>query len=84
MIPSILTQEYAVPAMADGLKASKELEGYSVKYLKAELDNPGELLRLQEIETRGVQGNDVILLSRDKYSFLERYFVIVQYLEKNA
>ena len=68
---------------------SKDLSGsfdpakYSVKYFKADLGDDGDVLVLQEIETRGVRGKDVLILSLDKFTFMDRYLVVVKYLEKN-
>lgn len=79
----MLTQEMPIPAMADRLKNKTGLEGYSIKYLKADLDDLEDLCRLQDLETRGIQGDSIVLLSRDKHSFMNTYSIILQYAEKN-
>lgn len=72
-----------VPAMGDKLKNTPDLTGYSVKYIKACIDDLTEMAALQSIETRGISGNgDIIILDRDKYVFMKDYFLIVHYLEK--
>lgn len=84
-IPGIMTEEFNLPAIADGLSNTlgKNLENYSVKYFKADMDDVSDVLELQNIETRALRGTDIVLLKSDKYTFLERYFIIIQYLEKN-
>ena len=76
------TQEWSLPdftSKATGIDFNK----YSVKYYKADLDEPTDVLHLQEIETRGIRGNDVLILNRDKMSFMDKYFLVLQYMEKN-
>lgn len=84
-MPGMLTEEFSLPPMADGLKNSStgDMSNYSVKYIKADIDDVGDVMMLQEIETRGIRGTDVILLSREKHTFLAQYFIVLQYLERN-
>lgn len=83
--PGMNVEEFSLPSMAEGLANStgKDLSQYSVKYFKADMDDVTDVLELQSIETRGLRGTDIVLLKSDKYTFLERYFIILQYLEKN-
>jgi len=82
MLPSILN-EMPVPAMADKLKNRNDHSGYTAKYIKANIDDPTEMAELQLIETRGIDGNDeIILLDRDKFTFMQNYYIILHYLEK--
>jgi hypothetical protein len=85
-IPGMMIEEMPVPSMADGLKnvSSKDLDGYSIKYIKADMDDLAAVADLQRVETLGLRGDSIILLNRDKYTFLERYFIVLQYMERNT
>ena len=55
---------------------------YTVKYFRADLDEPSEILELQRIETIGLKGDDVVLTDRQTYSFEGRFFVVLRYYQK--
>lgn len=83
-IPAMMINEFKVPAMADGLRnGPADLVGYQVKYCKADMDDLTETSALQEIETRGLNPNgNVVLLNRDKFTFMDKYFIVLQYMER--
>jgi hypothetical protein len=74
-------QEWSIPGLTSK-SSGIDFKKYAVKYYKANLDEPIDILELQNIETRGIRGEDVLILNRDKMSFMDKYFLIVQYLEK--
>jgi hypothetical protein len=78
----IKAQEWGIPGLT-AKSTGIDFKKYAVKYYKANLDEPVDVMTLQDIETRGVRGDDVLILNRDKMSFMDKYFLIVQYLEKN-
>lgn len=57
---------------------------YNVKYMKIDLDDPGDKMDLQDIETRALRDAGVQILTRDKFTFMDRYFMIISYMERNA
>lgn len=79
----IEARTFEMPGISDKMNPSKGLEGYSVKYFKADLDDEGDLLELQRIETDGIRGDNVVILTKDKFTFMERYFLVVSYMERN-
>jgi hypothetical protein len=84
MIPGILTKEYPVPGMGTNMNNKSDLEGYSFKCMKADMDDLAQMSEYQNIITRGLTGGDDIrILARNSFTFLERMFLIVDYLEKN-
>lgn len=84
-MPGMTTTEFKVPPMADGLKNNRDvmLEGFTVKYCKADMDDVAETQILQQIETRGLNGIDVVILNRDKFTFMDKYFIVLQYMERS-
>lgn len=75
------TQEFGLPGLTSK-NIGLDLKSYAVKYYKANLDEPVDVMTLQDIETRGLRGDEVIIQSRDKMSFMDKYFLVVQYWEK--
>lgn len=61
----------------------KTLAGYSVKYIKADLDDPVQTLTLENIESKGLMGEDIVLLSKERFYFMDRAFIVLEYAEKN-
>ena len=74
--------ETSMPGMA-GVTA-KQLKGYSIKFYKADIDDLEEITMLQDIETRGLQGNTIVILEHDKFIFMDKYYIIVKYMEKST
>lgn len=60
----------------------KDLRNFRVRYLKVDFDEASDLLELEALETRGIRGEDVVILNKDKFTFMQKYFLIVAYLEK--
>lgn len=76
------TSDIGIPSLTQ--KGASGFEDYSVKYIKADLDDLGDVTTLQEIETRGVRGDGIVLLSRTSFTFNFQCFIVLQYLEKNG
>lgn len=75
--------KYVLPAVTPKGVASKAFDDYAVKYKKVDLDDDGEVLELQQIQTRALRDpDDVMILSEDKMTFMSSYIVVVKYLEK--
>lgn len=66
-----------------GGKASAQFDPlkYRVRYGKYDMDDMGSVAELELVETRGLAGTDIVVLTKDKYTFLEKYFLVVTYLE---
>jgi hypothetical protein len=55
---------------------------YRVRYGKYDLDDMGAVADLENIETAGLTGTDIVVLNKDKFVFMDRYLMVVTYLEK--
>ncbi len=87
MLPGITPQEeLSIPGITAkiGTSAHKYMQDYSVKYFKGDLDDLGDLTFIQDIETRAIRGEDIVILTKDHYSFMAQYFIIISYMEKNT
>jgi hypothetical protein len=78
----IVANDMVMPGMSSKLTGNKVMQNYSVKYMKADLDDMGQMAVLEEVETRAIRGDDIVLVEKSNYVFLERYFIILKYLEK--
>jgi hypothetical protein len=54
---------------------------YRVRYGKYDLDDMGAVAELELVETRGLAGKEIVVLNKDKMGFMDKYFLIVTYLE---
>lgn len=79
----IEAKTFEMPGISEKFGTSKTLEDFSVKYFKADLDDLSALSELQRIETEGIKGQDVVVLTKDKFTFMEKYFIIISYMERN-
>jgi hypothetical protein len=55
---------------------------WRVRYSKHDLDDPGAIAELEIIETRGLKGEEIVVLNKSSFSFMDKMFMIVTYLEK--
>lgn len=55
---------------------------YVVKYLKVCVDDAPKLVELELLETRGMEGKEIVILSRNTFDFMGKYFVVINYMEK--
>lgn len=54
---------------------------YRVRYGKYDLDDMGAMAELELVETRGLVAKEIVVLTKDKMSFMDKFFVIITYLE---
>ena len=73
---------FEMPGISDKFNTANSVDGFAVKYFKADLDDLESLSMLQDIETRGLRGEEVVLLEKDKFTFMEKYFIILKYMER--
>ena len=55
---------------------------YVVKYMKCDIDDPEQKLLLSELETMGIRNEGIVLLKKDTFIFMDKFFIVVQYMEK--
>lgn len=79
----IVTEELPVPNFGPNMQA--DMTEYNVRYLKANLEDPGERTELEIIETRSLDPKSgIVLLTADKFTFMDKYIVIIKFLEKKT
>lgn len=81
-IPGINIEDIGMPTHGKSQAGSLDPKDYRVRYFKADISDAGDLGTLELIETEALEGTDKILLSKDKFSFQDNFFVVITYLEK--
>lgn len=91
MLPSHLeTRDIgAMPGPGSGkLSGNAKLDKYVIKYLKADVDAPVDMLEISNIETKALRAKpgdeEVVLLDKNTFTFMDKYFVVIHYMEKIA
>jgi hypothetical protein len=69
-----------VPSMGDD---AFDPNKYEVKYVKIDMDDPLGVTLLEALETRALRNDGLFILSKDKFTFMDRYLMIVSYLEQS-
>lgn len=57
-------------------------KNYTVKYFKANIDEPDQVMQLQALETKGLLGDEVVLTDRQTNFYEGSFFVVLRYFEK--
>lgn len=63
---------------AAGKKAASK---YRVRYQKLNMDELGDISELERIETKVIQGEDLFVLSKKEFLFMDKVYILVSYLE---
>ncbi|MNK09974.1 hypothetical protein D3C87_279840 [compost metagenome] len=79
----IITEEPSFPGFGRKKIDTKDFNNYSVRYAKIDMDDPASRLELESLETRAIQDRGIVVLTKDKFTFMDKYFMIVSYLELN-
>lgn len=61
-----------------------DVKKYVVRYMRADVGDPVQMAELELLETKGLEARDVVILSKEHYSFMRDYFIVVNYLEKKT
>ena len=76
----------AMPGMTGGGANSSSMDNYVVKYLKADMNEPADMMELSDIQTKAVRAKpgkeEVVLISENSFTFMDKMFLVIKYLEK--
>lgn len=72
-----------MPDISKKLSNKKTMAEYTVRWKKFDLADPADLIELSNLETLAMRGDRVVLLSNDKFTFMDKYFIVYRYMEKN-
>lgn len=68
--------------MAKSTSQMLDYKDYRIRYYKANLSSPEDLMMLENLTTEGIKGENIVVLGTDKYSFQRDFFVVLTYAEK--
>lgn len=74
-------ENISFPGFAPQSASQFDIQKYRVRYAKIDLDDMGSVAELEILETKGLTGVEVVILNKDKFTFMDKYFMIVTYLE---
>ena len=60
----------------------KNLKNFRVRYQRLDMTSPSDVAELENIETKGITGDEVVLLGKVNYMFMDKFFFVITYLEK--
>jgi|HigsolmetaAR202D_1030399.scaffolds.fasta_scaffold03413_11 hypothetical protein len=72
-----------IPGFGPSQPTELDLSQYKVRYSKIDLDDPGSIAELEILETRAIRNEGIHILNKDKFVFMDKYFLIVSYLEQD-
>lgn len=59
----------------------RDMNNYNVRYAKIDMDDLGSRTEIELLETRAIQDRGIVILTKDKFTFMDKYFMIISYLE---
>lgn len=71
-----------IPGFAPSAKGF-DVDKHRVRYSKIDLDDLGSIAELEILETRALRNQGVYILSKSNMTFMDKYYVIVQYIERD-
>lgn len=75
----------SIPGFGPKLQDSGlDFNKYSVKYSKIDFDDPSSIACLEILETRAMRNDGVFILTKEKFNFMDKCFLIVGYLERDV
>lgn len=77
---TIKQDEINLPGFGPAPKNS--MDKYAVRYCKANLDEIDQRMELEGIETRGLKGEEIVIIQRQNFTFMDKMFIVLTYLEK--
>lgn len=78
---AIKLENLGLPGFTGGNSGALDYSKYKIRYTKIDLDDAGSRAELEILETKGLSGKDIVVLSKSSFTFMDKYFIIVTYME---
>lgn len=78
----VKVETISLPGFAPQNSDNFDVTKFRVRYCKIDLDDPGAVAELEILETKGLEGIDIVILNKQSFTFMDKMFYIVTYLEK--
>lgn len=60
-----------------------DMKKHRIRYSKIDLDDPGSIAELEILETRAIRNEGIYIIGKEKFPFMDKVMIVVQYLEKD-
>jgi hypothetical protein len=74
-------EESMFPGFGPKKVDENDFNNYHVRYAQIDIMDPGSRAELEIIETRAIKNQGVVILTKDKFTFMDKYYMVVSYLE---
>lgn len=64
-------------------KNSWDPSKFTVRYQKLSMEEPGDIIELERIETKAIRNNGIYVLAKKEFIFMDKIFVLINYLEED-
>lgn len=65
-------------------KGEIDPEKFAVRYQKLNMDEPGDIIELERIETKALRNRGIYVFSTERFIFMDKIFMLVKYIEETA
>ena len=70
-----------IPGFAQPSQGFDSLK-HRIRYAKIDLDDLASISELEILETKALRNDGVYILSKEKFPFMDKVMIVVQYIEK--
>jgi D-hexose-6-phosphate mutarotase len=71
----------SIPGFGPTEQSEFDPQQYCVRYAKIDLDDVTSRADLEILETRALRNEGIYILTKDKFTFADKYYMIVSYME---
>lgn len=71
-----------IPGFGPPSPGDVDFKKYKVRYSKIDMDDPSSVAELEILETKTFRNEGIFILTKDKFVFMDKYFLVVSYLEE--
>lgn len=72
------------PGFGPKKEKSFDPKNFSVRYKRIDFDIDDSVSELEDIETAGLLGEDIVVLYKEKFTFMDKFIMIICFLERKA
>lgn len=73
-----------IPGFVPGPTANGDYSKFRMRYKRFDMQEPGDIIELETIETKAIRNRGVYILSRERFVFMDRILMLVNYLEEST
>ena len=77
----VITEESTFPGFGPKKVNEGDYNNYKVRYAHIDIMDAGSRAELEIIETKAIRGQGVIVLTKKEYTFMDKFFMVISYLE---